>query len=366
MGVIEMAFWDNFEKKATDATANVMSKVKGVSDITRLNSMVTEEENRIKDIYFKIGQTYVALYGQNNAPEFAGLLGALKTSQSKIEKYKQEIMDIKGVQKCERCGAEVQNGAAFCMSCGAPIPKVQPQPVNTGRVCKKCGAQVAPTARFCTSCGTPYVEEKPIDTPRPSQASSAPIGSTQSQVDSMPFTATQPQTDSVPFTATQPQKEEVRKSKVCTNCGAQLQEGIAFCTNCGMPVKEETPQPVSLEKPEIPQEEIPTQSVQTSQPVSPVQPDPIQEEAIEKQWENPAKNVCPNCGATLADNVRFCVQCGTEVKQPETNQEEPTMRVTPVTLPKPEEPKRPKFCIGCGAPLDDDSVFCTECGRRVE
>lgn len=349
-----MAFWDNFEKKATDATANVMSKVKGVSDITRLNSMVTEEENRIKDIYFKIGQTYVELHGQDNDPGFSGLLNALKASQLKIEKYKQEIMDIKGVQKCERCGAEVQNGASFCMSCGAPIPKVQPQPVNTGRICKKCGAQVAPTARFCTSCGTPYVEEAPIDTPRPSQDSSAPIGSPQPQVDSTPFTAAQPQT------------EETKKSKVCTNCGAQLQEGIAFCTNCGMPVKEEMAKSVSLEKPEIQPEGVYAQPVQTSQPVPPVQPEPIQEEVIEKQWENPTKNVCPNCGATLADNVRFCVQCGTEVKQTETNQEEPTMRVTPVTFSKPEEPKRPKFCIGCGAPLDDDSVFCTECGKRVE
>lgn len=337
-----MAFWDNFEKKATDATANVMSKVKGVSDITRLNSMVTEEENRIKDIYFKIGQTYVKLHGQDNDPGFSGLLNALKASQLKIEKYKQEIMDIKGVQKCERCGAEVQNGASFCMSCGAPIPKVQPQPMNTGRICKKCGAQVAPTARFCTSCGTPYMEKKPLDMPMPSQVSSTPIGSTQ------------------------PQTEETKKSKVCTNCGAQLQEGIVFCTNCGMPVKEEMAKSVSLEKPEIQPEGVYVQPVQIAKPVPPVQPEPIQEEAIEKQWENPAKNVCPNCGATLADNVRFCVQCGTEVKQSETNQEEPTMRVTPVTFAKPEEPKRSKFCIGCGAPLDADSVFCTECGKRVE
>lgn len=366
-----MAFWDNFEKKATDATANVMSKVKGVSDITRLNSMVTEEENRIKDIYFKIGQTYVKLHGQDNDPGFSGLLNALKASQLKIEKYKQEIMDIKGVQKCERCGAEVQNGASFCMSCGAPIPKVQPQPVNTGRICKKCGAQVAPTARFCTSCGTPYVEEKPMDMPMPSQVSSTPIGSTHPQGDSMPFTDTQPQSDSVPFTAMQPQvdstpftaaqPQETKKSKVCTNCGAQLQEGIAFCTNCGMPVKEEMAKSVSLEKPEIQPEGVYAQPVQTAKSIPPVQPEPIQEE-----MKNPAKNVCPNCGATLADNVRFCVQCGTEVKQPETNQEEPTIRVTPVTFAKPEEPKRSKFCIGCGAPLDADSVFCTECGKRVE
>ena len=156
-----MAFWDNFEKKATDATANVVSKVKGVSDITRLNSMVSEEENRIREIYFKIGQTYVTLHGRDNEAGFADLLNALKASQLKVERYKQEIMDIRGVQKCERCGAEVAAGAAFCMTCGAQIPKIQPKPaVNSGRRCKKCGATVAPNARFCTSCGTPHQEHR--------------------------------------------------------------------------------------------------------------------------------------------------------------------------------------------------------------
>ena len=135
-----MAFWDDLEKKATDATTNVMSRVKGVSDTTRLNSMVAEEEKRIKDIYFKIGQTYVALHGQENDAAFVNLLNALKASELKVEQYKQEIMDIKGVRRCEKCGAEVQNGAAFCMSCGTPLPRIQPQPVNVGRTCKKCGA----------------------------------------------------------------------------------------------------------------------------------------------------------------------------------------------------------------------------------
>ena len=154
-----MAFWDDLEKKATDATTNVMSRVKGVSDTTRLNSMVTEEEKRIRDIYFKIGQTYVALHGQENDAAFVNLLNALKASQLKVEQYKQEIMDIKGVRRCEKCGAEVQNGAAFCMSCGTPLPRIQPQPVNVRKTCKKCGANLAPGARFCTNCGTPYVEE---------------------------------------------------------------------------------------------------------------------------------------------------------------------------------------------------------------
>ena len=28
--------------------------------------------------------------------------------------------------------------------------------------------------------------------------------------------------------------------------------------------------------------------------------------------------------------------------------------------------ERPKFCIHCGAPLEDEDEFCTECGEKIE
>lgn len=383
-----MAFWDNFEKKATDATANVVSKVKGVSDITRLNSMVSEEENRIREIYFKIGQTYVALHGRDNEAGFADLLNALKASQLKIEQCKQEIMDIRGVQKCERCGAEVAAGAAFCMTCGAQIPKIQPKPVvNSGRRCKKCGATVAPNARFCTSCGTPYVEETPVNpTPQPQMnqpvpetrqpqvnQNTVPFGTSQPPVNSVPEVTHQPPINPNPVVKEQPQVNVTKK--VCTNCGAELQDGVAFCIQCGMPVKKEEPakENVMFENvnPVEQTEEKTSQKVSLEKTVS-VHSEhtaQTQQEELEKQWENPAKNVCPNCGTTLADNVRFCINCGEEVRKADENAEEAIMRVNPVTFKRPDEvqtPKRPRFCIGCGAKLDDDSVFCTVCGKRAE
>lgn len=388
MGGVIMAFWDNFEKKATDATANVVSKVKGVSDITRLNSMVSEEENRIREIYFKIGQTYVALHGRDNEAGFADLLNALKASQLKVEQCKQEIMDIRGVQKCERCGAEVAAGAAFCMTCGAQIPKIQPKPVvNSGRRCKKCGATVAPNARFCTSCGTPYVEETPVNpTPQPQMnqpvpetrqpqvnQNTVPFGMSQPSVNPVPEVTHQPPINPNPVVKEQPQVNVTKK--VCTNCGAELQDGVAFCIQCGMPVKKEEPakENVMFENvnPVEQTEEKTSQKVSLEKTVS-VHSEhtaQTQQEELEKQWKNPAKKVCPNCGTTLADNVRFCINCGEEVRKADENAEEATMRVNPITFKRPDEvqtSKRPRFCIGCGAKLDDDSVFCTVCGKRAE
>ncbi len=44
---------------------------------------------------------------------------------------------------CPSCGKAIQDGAKFCMYCGAKIG------------CAKCGAELIPGAKFCANCGNP-------------------------------------------------------------------------------------------------------------------------------------------------------------------------------------------------------------------
>ena len=50
---------------------------------------------------------------------------------------------------------------------------------------------------------------------------------------------------------------------------------------------------------------------------------------------------CNNCGALLEDNALFCTSCGTKLEVG-------------------------RHCSNCGAPMDEDSVFCTSCGFRQD
>ena len=52
--------------------------------------------------------------------------------------------------------------------------------------------------------------------------------------------------------------------------------------------------------------------------------------------------VCPECGAEVAENAKFCSECGSK---------------------KPES--KGSFCTNCGAKLPSGAKFCSECGEKV-
>lgn len=60
----------------------------------------------------------------------------------------------------------------------------------------------------------------------------------------------------------------------------------------------------------------------------------------EKSWRAGVRATCPNCNAPLAANVKFCPECGTEIRAE-------------------------AHCAQCGAKLSPGAKFCPECGAKV-
>ena len=59
--------------------------------------------------------------------------------------------------------------------------------------------------------------------------------------------------------------------------------------------------------------------------------------------------ICPNCGATLQDDELFCCECGTKYEEPAPPEPEP-------------EPDTGGFCAKCGTQLRPGAAFCPKCG----
>lgn len=189
-----MPFFDNLSKKASEATAKAMQKAQDFSETSRLNSMIAEQEKRINTTYYQIGKLYVSVHGADREEAFVGMVSDIADAEQKIAEYRKQIQDIKGVQHCDKCGAEVPSGVAFCSSCGAPMPKPEVTMDSDSVKCENCGAMVKRGMRFCTSCGKPMAATV-ISSPAEEFAT--------------------------------------EKKKTCPSCGAEITEDVAFCTECG-------------------------------------------------------------------------------------------------------------------------------------
>lgn len=194
-----MAFFDELGKTLSMAGQAAVQKTKDVTETTKLNMMISEEEKNIKNLYLQIGELYVSIHGNDYESDFSVLMEAVNASQVKIAECRRHIQDIKGQIPCEKCGALLPYEAAFCSSCGAAVVR---QAVSSANhlVCSSCGAKNDKDARFCYVCGQP-IETVPAETDKGK--------------DDIPA--------AVPMT--------------CPDCGASVDDEQIFCAECGFKLK---------------------------------------------------------------------------------------------------------------------------------
>lgn len=200
----EMGFFDDLGKRVTGAGQKTVQKTREISEVARINSLISQNEAKINNLYYQIGKLYVSVHGNDCEDEFRGMVESVAELEQQISTFKDQIQDVKGVQRCEKCGAEVQRGVAYCSACGAALPKVEKQinPDDYMR-CPSCGSQVKKGMRFCTSCGHPMT---------------VPFASVTKDMSEF-------------ITAGEEVIEE--KEKICPNCGAALSDDSVFCSECG-------------------------------------------------------------------------------------------------------------------------------------
>jgi len=206
-----MAFFDD-----------LMQKTKGMTDVVKLNGMISDEEKLLNNTYTQIGKLYVNLHRENYEDAFAGMISAINEGEARVEAYRQQIMTIKGVVRCEKCGAEIPNNVSFCSGCGAPAPKPpMPTLAPNQMFCTGCGNVIDKSVRFCTICGKP--------TAAPQVRTCSNCGSVLQEGVAFCTECGQAAATSAPVPAPAP--------TVCPNCGAALEKGMAFCIECGTRVQ---------------------------------------------------------------------------------------------------------------------------------
>ncbi len=94
---------------------------------------------------------------------------------------------------------------------------------------------------------------------------------------------------------------------------------------------------------------------------------PVQNDQAGNGGAGVNKKTCMFCGAPIDDDSVFCSVCGKKqepvVEEPKDNEEEQAAENVTEEAPQAEDTR--VFCPNCGTELDDDSVFCSVCGTKV-
>lgn len=123
-----MDFFQKIGNTLSNTGKDIAKKTKDMSEISRLNHEVTKQQETIDKTYTQIGKLYFEKYSELDCPELKELCDSIKKAKKKIEDFKSEIIQIKGIINCPKCNAEVSSTATFCASCGY---KLKEEATNT-------------------------------------------------------------------------------------------------------------------------------------------------------------------------------------------------------------------------------------------
>ncbi len=112
-----MAFLDDLKKFGK----NVAQKSSDMVEITKLNSSISQEKDKIKKTCLEMGTQVYDQFKAGNDLGMAEQCNQIIEHEAKIEELQQKILEIKNSMKCPGCGAEINTETAFCPNCGAKI-----------------------------------------------------------------------------------------------------------------------------------------------------------------------------------------------------------------------------------------------------
>ena len=122
-------FFESLRQTLTDTAEVVGKKTEDLVEIQKLRSRIRNAQRNMETDYKKLGEIIYQRYigGAVLDEELADVCSKIMELQKETASYKEELAGRKGQNVCPVCGSSNPRDAAFCMQCGAPMPKDEPE-----------------------------------------------------------------------------------------------------------------------------------------------------------------------------------------------------------------------------------------------
>lgn len=301
-----MAFFDDLNKKLSQ----IGQKTNNLSDSSRINALISKEENLIYSYQQQIGEIYLNLHTNDYEPEFETLVTQISESKSRIANLRDELQLLSGTRKCPQCSGNVDISAAFCPDCGFRMPINEA--ASKKKFCSSCGQPVADNLRFCTNCGNPVNAESNAE---PNSQIYTPAAVIPDYIQQSPVAPVYTEPAYTPEFPEQPEAYEYNPP-IVPEPTRKPEEAFDF----EQPEISEfiqQPDEKAFEQPPVVPEFLQQTPAEQEPPHQPAilifEQSTIPPEIPPRAKEQPNNSFCPKCGFVVTSDSAFCSECGTRI-----------------------------------------------------
>lgn len=115
-----MDILDKISGTLLSASKDAAQKAKDLSDLARLRMDIRSKEDYINQQYQQIGKVYYARHKDDETPKYEQI-ALIREAEVLLNELKQQLGQIKGVQKCPQCGSDMPQEAEYCSKCGTKL-----------------------------------------------------------------------------------------------------------------------------------------------------------------------------------------------------------------------------------------------------
>lgn len=134
---------------------NAATKGKEMAEVTRINMEISNVEQKLKKAQQDLG-AYVAEHLELLNIEDKTVAEQIKIvteCKGELEKLNQTLLEVRNVNICAACGAEVSRNSKFCGKCGAAMDRSVLETPEATNTCPDCGEPLEEGMAFCANCG---------------------------------------------------------------------------------------------------------------------------------------------------------------------------------------------------------------------
>lgn len=120
---------EDLGRKIGETAEIITNKAGEAVEVQRLRSQIRTLEHGNERDYMELGRMIYEHHANGEVvdADAIAICEAIQSRDESIEKYEQQISDVKGDVKCDGCGKSIDKEMAYCPHCGAKAPEPAPE-----------------------------------------------------------------------------------------------------------------------------------------------------------------------------------------------------------------------------------------------